>query len=101
MFWSLVISLILCLCDLLASFVNFRIYFNYMQDVIVHTMYFLAIGSGSLESNKYTGPQKKWNKLYMWVYYPYGFSAAESEPGLRISPGPPSFSLAQGKCVKS
>ena len=26
----------------------------------------------------------------MWVYYPYGFWAAESEPGLRIFPGPTS-----------
>ena len=38
--------------------------------------------------------KKKWNQLYMWVFYPYGFWAAESEPGLRISPGPPSFPLA-------
>ena len=38
--------------------------------------------------------KKKWNELNMWVYYPYGFWAAESEPGFRISPGPPSFPLA-------
>ena len=38
--------------------------------------------------------KKKWNELYMWIYYPYGFWAAESEPGLRISPGPASFPLA-------
>ena len=33
----------------------------------------------------------------MWVYYPYGFWAAESEPGLRISPGPPQFSPSLGE----
>ena len=38
--------------------------------------------------------KKKGNELYMWEYYLYGFWAAESEPGFRISPGPPSFPLA-------
>ena len=33
----------------------------------------------------------------MRVYYPYEFWAAESESGLRISPGPPSFSHSLGE----
>ena len=30
--------------------------------------------------------KKKWSELYMWLGYSYGFWAAESESGLRISP---------------
>ena len=32
----------------------------------------------------------------MWVYYPYGFWAAESEPGLRL-PLDPQFSSSLGE----
>ena len=37
----------------------------------------------------------------MWLGYPYRIWAAESESGLRISPRPHNFPLAQGKSVKS
>ena len=49
----------------------------------------------------YTGPQKKMEWTLHVSILPLWILSRWIRIGLRISPGPPSFPLAKGKCVKS